>query len=94
VSRDPVSSHEGFARELGLRFPILADTDEKMCKAYGTLVERTADDGTKSIGLQRSTFLVDPNGVIRHVWPKVAVAGHAAEVLDVLHSLAGGSGRA
>jgi len=95
VSRDSVSSHESFARDLGLGFPILADTREQLCKAYGTLVERTADDGTKSIGLQRSTFLIDPDSVIRHVWPKVAVPDHAADVLAVLRSLNdSGAGRA
>jgi peroxiredoxin Q/BCP len=95
VSRDSVSSHESFARDLGLQFPILADTREQMCNAYGTLVERTADDGKKSIGLQRSTFLVDPDGVIRHVWPKVTVQDHSADVLATLRSLRdGGASRA
>jgi len=79
-----VQSHESFAQAQGLRFPLLADTDEALCKAYGTLVERVADDGTKSMGLQRSTFLIDPHGVIRHVWPKVSIPGHAADVLDTL----------
>lgn len=87
MSRDSVASHESFARELELPFPILADGAEKLCDAYGTLVERVADDGTKSIGLQRSTFLIDPQNVIRHVWPKVTVAGHAVDVLSVLHAL-------
>jgi peroxiredoxin Q/BCP len=89
VSRDSVQSHESFARELGLPFPLLADTGEKLCTAYGTLVERVAEDGTKSIGLQRSTFLIDPQGVIRHVWPKVSVPGHAVEVLATLMGLSG-----
>jgi peroxiredoxin Q/BCP len=89
VSRDSAQSHEAFARDLGLPFPLLADTDEKLCNAYGTLVERVADDGTKSIGLQRSTFLIDPQGVIRHVWPKVSVPTHVADVLATLNSLRG-----
>lgn len=87
MSRDPVASHDSFARELGLPFPILADTEEALCKAYGVLVERVADDGTKSMGVQRSTFLIDPNGVIRHVWPKVSVPGHAVDVLAALHEV-------
>lgn len=82
-----MASHESFARELALPFPILADTDEKLCNAFGTLYERVADDGTKSIALQRSTFLIDPSGVVRHVWPKVTVQGHAVDVLSVLHAL-------
>jgi thioredoxin-dependent peroxiredoxin len=82
-----VKSHESFARELALPFPILADTDERLCKAYGTLVERVAEDGTKSMGLQRSTFLIDPKGVIRRVWPKVSVPGHAVDVLAAVMEL-------
>jgi len=85
-----VASHESFARELQLPFPILADTDEALCNAYGTLVERVAQDGSTSIGLQRCTFLIDPSGVVRHVWPKVSVPGHAVDVLSVLHALIAG----
>lgn len=84
-----MQSHEAFARDLGLPFPLLADIDEKMCDAYGTLVERVADDGTKSMGLQRSTFLIDPQGVVRHVWTKVSVPDHAADVLATLKGLSG-----
>ena len=79
-----------FARELGLQFPLLADTQEKLCNAYGTLVEREREDGTKHMGVQRSTFLIDPQGVIRQVWPKVSVPGHPAEVLAALKEMASG----
>ena len=89
MSRDSVQSHESFASSLGLPFPLLADTDEKLSNAYGTLVERVAEDGTKSMGLQRSTFLIDPQGVIRHVWLKVSVPDHAADVLATLKGLSG-----
>jgi thioredoxin-dependent peroxiredoxin len=67
-----------------LPFPLLADTQEKLCNAYGTLVEREREDGTKYMGLQRATFLIGPDGVIRRVWPKVNVPGHAADVLAAL----------
>jgi peroxiredoxin Q/BCP len=84
VSRDSVESHKSFAADLGLQFPILADTQDKLCNAYGTLVEREREDGTKYLGIQRSTFLIDSGGVIRKVWPKVSAPGHAADVLAAL----------
>lgn len=87
MSRDSVASHRRFREELGLPFHLLADSDEKLCKAFGTLYERTDDQGTTSIALQRSTFLLDPQGTIRHVWPKVSVPGHAADVLDTLRMI-------
>lgn len=66
---------------------MLADTQEKLCNAYGTLVDREREDGTKYMGIQRATFLIDPAGVIRKVWPKVNVPGHAADVLASLVEL-------
>jgi thioredoxin-dependent peroxiredoxin len=87
VSRDSVASHADFRTSLNLPFHLLADTDETLCSAYGVLVERTGDDGKPYMGVQRSTFLIDPTGVIRHSWPKVTVPGHAAEVLATLKLL-------
>ena len=86
VSRDSVASHKSFSDALALSFPLLADADEKLCNAYGTLVEREVE-GKKQMALQRSTFLIDPKGVIRMVWPKVSVPGHAADVLASLVAL-------
>ena len=82
-----MESHRSFADELALPFPILADTQSKMCDAYGTLVEREREDGSKYLGIQRSTFLIDPTGIIRQVWPKVSVPDHAAEVFAALTEL-------
>jgi peroxiredoxin Q/BCP len=87
VNRDSVESHASFAGELGLPFPLLADTQEKLCAAYGTLVEREREDGTKYLSVQRATFLIDKLGVIRKVWPKVSIPEHAAEVLTALRAL-------
>jgi peroxiredoxin Q/BCP len=87
VNRDSVETHASFAGELKLPFPLLADAQEKLCSAYGALAEREREDGTKYMGVQRATFLIDPSGVIRKVWPKVSVPGHAAEVLAVLNDL-------
>lgn len=68
-------------------FPLLADTEEKLCRAYGTLVERVDESGVTMMALQRSTFLIDPEGIIRKVWPKVSVEGHAQDVLASLKQL-------
>ena len=73
--------------ELGLPFPLLADTQGKRCGAYGTLAEREREDGTKYMGVQRATFLIDPDGVIRKVWPKVSVPEHVADVLAALKDI-------
>lgn len=86
VNRDSMESHAKWQRELALPFPLLADTFEKLCKAFGVLVERE-HEGKKFMAVQRSTFLIDPTGVIRKVWPKVDVMGHSADVLSSLVEL-------
>ncbi|MDQ2818064.1 MAG: redoxin domain-containing protein [Candidatus Eremiobacteraeota bacterium] len=90
VSRDPVRSHADFRQHQRLAFPLLADTDEAIVKAFGVLVEKTLY-GRTSMGVARSTFLIDPHGVIRKVWPKVSIAGHARAVLDALSALKDGT---
>ena len=83
VSADSVESHERFARKNDLHVLLLSDPGRTAIKAYGAW-------GTKKMygkayeGITRSTFLIDPAGVVRWVWPSVRVAGHAEEVLDAL----------
>ena len=86
VSRDSVKSHDKFVTKLGLTFPLLADTEEVMCNDYGVSVEKSMY-GRKYMGIQRSTFLIDKNGVINFIWPKVKVPGHAKEVLEKIKDL-------
>jgi len=76
-------SKAAFKRKLGLPFVLLADEDHGVAERYGTWVEKT-NYGKRYMGIQRATFLVDPDGRVAHVWPKVTPAGHAAEVLEVL----------
>jgi thioredoxin-dependent peroxiredoxin len=83
VSRDSVDSHRKFKEKFDFPFPLLADTDSKLCDAFGVIVEKNMY-GKKSMGVARSTFLIDPDGKIVKVWPKVKVEGHAAEVLSSL----------
>jgi peroxiredoxin Q/BCP len=83
VSRDSVAAQAKFKAKYDLPFPLLADVDSKMCDAFGVIVEKNMY-GKKSMGVQRATFLVGVDGKIQKVWPKVSVAGHAAEVLKSL----------
>jgi peroxiredoxin Q/BCP len=82
VSRDTVGAQAKFKAKYDVPFQLLADVDSAICDAFGVIVEKNMY-GKKSLGIQRSTFLVE-NGKLRKVWPKVAVAGHAAEVLSSL----------
>ncbi|MGD0967087.1 MAG: peroxiredoxin [Candidatus Aquilonibacter sp.] len=83
VSRDSAASHQKFKAKFGIPFTLLADTDSKLCDAFGVIVEKNMY-GKKSMGVQRATFLIDGNGVIVKVWPKVKVDEHADEVLASL----------
>jgi thioredoxin-dependent peroxiredoxin len=83
VSRDSVESHQDFKAQYGFPFTLLADRDSKLCDAFGVIVEKNVD-GRLTKGVQRSTFVIDANGTIVNVWPKVVVEGHAAEVLASL----------
>ncbi|WP_041314056.1 thioredoxin-dependent thiol peroxidase [Heliomicrobium modesticaldum] len=83
VSRDSVQSHERFAAKQGLPFLLLSDRDGAVCNAYQVLKEKTLY-GKKSIGIERSTFIIDPEGNIQQIYRKVKSAGHAAAVLQAL----------
>jgi len=86
VSRDTVADQKKFAQKYGVKFPLLADTSSAICDAFGVIVEKNMY-GKKSIGIQRSTFLIGPDGTIAKEWPRVSVEGHAAAVLEALRSL-------
>jgi peroxiredoxin Q/BCP len=81
VSRDSVASHQKFKAKYDIPFRLLADTESKLCDAFGVIVEKNMY-GKKSMGVQRSTFLFDKSGKLVHVWPKVSVDGHAEDVLS------------
>jgi peroxiredoxin Q/BCP len=83
VSPDTAKSHERFANKFSLPFPLLADTEHKVAESYGAWGEKS-NYGRTYMGIIRSTFLIDPQGVVKHVWPKVKVNGHVDEVLSVL----------
>ena len=80
ISRDSVKSHDKFKAKHELPFTLASDEDGKVCEAYGTWVEKSMY-GRKYIGIERATFLIDGKGVIRGIWRKVKVPGHADVVL-------------
>jgi len=86
VSPDNVASHRKFRDKHQLNFPLLADPEHKVAEKYGAWREKVRF-GKKSMGIQRSTFLVDSAGVIRKVWKKVDVDGHDEQVLAALREL-------
>ena len=83
VSRDSAESHRRFKEKLSIPFELLADTESKLCDAFGVIVEKNMY-GKKSKGIARSTFLIDGSGKIVKVWPKVNVDEHADDVLASL----------
>ena len=85
VSRDSAASHERFCAKQSLPFPLVADTDETWCRAFDVIHEKVLY-GKRHMGIVRSTFLVDTQGVLRAEWRNVKVAGHAAAVLERLAS--------
>jgi peroxiredoxin Q/BCP len=86
VSADDIASHRKFADKYGLPFPLLADTDKTVSQLYGVWKEKSMY-GKKYIGINRETFLIDKEGTVRKVWPKVKADRHAQEVLDTIESL-------
>jgi len=83
VSTDSVESHEKFKKKFDLNFPLLADTEKKIVESYGTWKEKSMY-GKKYMGIERTTFIIDEQNRISHIFPKVKVDEHYDEVLDAL----------
>jgi peroxiredoxin Q/BCP len=86
ISRDSLKSHQNFITKQSLPFRLLSDPECALLKPLGAFGKKVMY-GKEVEGIIRSTFLVDPKGVIRHLWPKVSVKGHVAEVMDTLVKL-------
>ncbi len=86
VSRDSVRIHENFKNKHGFPFDLLSDPDEVMCKAYDVIKLKKLY-GREYMGIERSTFLIDDKGKLRHEWRKVKVKGHVEEVLAAVKDL-------
>lgn len=86
VSADDVASHVKFRDKYELNFPLLADTDHAIAEKYGAWREKNMY-GKKSMGIQRSTYLIDGEGKIARVWKRVQVDGHDAQVIEAVKEL-------
>jgi len=83
VSPDTVQSQKKFADKYDLPFTLVADADKKICNLYGVIQEKSMY-GKKVMGVARTTFIIGPDGKIRHIFRKVKPEGHAEEVLEYL----------
>jgi thioredoxin-dependent peroxiredoxin len=86
LSGDSIASHDKFKAKYKLNFPLLSDPDKAVAKKYGAWGEKVLY-GKKSVGMIRSTFVIDGEGVVRKVFPRVKVDGHAEKVLEVVKGL-------
>jgi thioredoxin-dependent peroxiredoxin len=86
VSKDKMKPIEKFAEKYHLTFPLASDPETKVIDAYGAWVEKSMY-GKKYMGIERSTVLIDAEGKVAKIWPKVKIAGHAAEVLQAVNEL-------
>lgn len=85
ISRDSLASHAKFRDKLQLPFHLLSDAEETACGLFDVIREKNMY-GRKVMGIERSTFAIDPKGVLRQQWRKVKVAGHAEQVLEYIQS--------
>ncbi len=83
VSRDSIRKHENFKAKLNLPYELISDEDEIICHLFNALKEKSMF-GKKYIGIERSTFIISPDGLLEHEWRKVKVKGHVKEVISTL----------
>jgi len=86
ISRDSLKSHEAFKAKMNFPFELLADPDERVCKAFGVMKDKNMY-GRKVRGIERSTFVVGDDGKLLREWRGVKVPGHAEEVLNFVKAL-------
>ena len=85
ISADSVASHDKFKKKYDLAFPLVSDEDRTALEAYGVWVEKSMY-GKKYMGIERTTVLIDKDGLVRAIWSKVKVPGHVDEVLAAAKS--------
>ncbi len=86
VSKDSLASHISFSKKLNLQFPLISDPQTQLINSLNAWKEKSMY-GKKYMGAERSTFLVDKNLTVKHIWRKVKVEGHVNEVFDKYHEL-------
>jgi peroxiredoxin Q/BCP len=88
ISKDPVRNHEKFIGKHALGVTLVSDAGSNVCECYGTWIEKSMY-GRRYMGIERATFLIDADGILRREWRKVKVPGHVAEVLAAARALRG-----
>ena len=86
ISPDTIDSHAKFKKKMAFPFVLLSDPEQKVCKLYDVIQEKSMY-GKRYLGVERSTFVIDAAGLLRHAWRKVKVKGHAEEVLAAVKAL-------
>lgn len=86
ISRDSLKSHENFKCKQEFPFELISDKEEILCKKFDVIKMKTMY-GKQVRGIERSTFLIDPQGILRQEWRKVNVKGHVDEVMNTLKQL-------
>ena len=86
ISRDTMAKHDKFTAKHELTVPLLADVEGTVTESYGVWVEKNMY-GKTSMGIERATYLIDPQGNIANIWRKVKVPGHVEEVLEAVRAL-------
>lgn len=81
ISKDSVTKHQKFKTKYNLGYPLLSDESNDVCEQYGVWVEKNMY-GRKYMGIERTTFLIDGQGIIQHIWRKVKVANHIDDVIE------------
>ena len=86
ISKCSVAKHDNFKEKYGFKFPLASDENSDTCENYGVWKEKSMY-GKTFMGIERTTFLIDENGKIVHIWPKVKVSGHVEEVRSALENI-------
>jgi peroxiredoxin Q/BCP len=86
ISADPVKKQAKFAGKFGFTYPLLADEDHSIAEAYGVWKEKSFM-GRKFMGIERTTFVIDKEGIVRRIFPKVSIPGHVGAVLAAIKEL-------
>lgn len=81
ISKDSIKSHQGFIEKQSYKHNLISDENEKVCQLFGVIKEKSMY-GRTYMGIERSTFLIDENGVLKHEWREVKVEGHVKDVLS------------
>jgi len=88
VSRDSIALHDKFTDKLNINYPLISDQNEELCSFFEVIKEKSMF-GKKYMGIERSTFIIDPTGEIKHAWRKIKIKNHIEDVLKEIKKIQG-----